>query len=1034
MKVGKIFTLVFFAFTLLFVSACDKKTTESANNNTTQNLSNMININYYDNDKLIDSKSYEVGSITLLVPEKEDYSFIKWYFDKELKIEYTENKINEYLVNNSLSLYSSWEYIKLDYMIEIVGYKNDKSVINPVFTWNDPFNDTEFMIKLMKGDEEVASETVTDKYYIAPMLDYSTEYKFILTSNNSNNSKELTFNTMDNNNYNVSDKVVLNDPFMDNMVLQREENINISGKGPKCLSIVVDFGNNKYFGVSDENGNFNVEIPAHKASFEPLNIVVGSTLSGKKEIKNVLIGDVYFFTGQSNMQWMTKDSDYLEDDINQVINNDVRFFAQNVVQSSTPLEHTTNGRWFSAKTAEDVMRFSAIATMTSGMLSRTLKEDNIPIGILSAYQGDTNIANWMGSDYYTGSVSTKHLHYNAMVYPLRHVNIKAVIWYQGCNNSASGGDYKDLLLSYFDNYRYLFNNEELVFYVIGLACYDGDNGNNYDFSYVRESQAMACSQDDKAYFISTCDDGDPTYIHPNHKRYICDRITKSILSEFYDYVYLKEGPSYKSHTVDGNTVIVKLNNADGLYSKGEINNFYLAGEDGKYYPAVVRIEDDKLIAQSDKVDNPVYIKYGFGKSPFVNIFNMDKYSMVPFRTDHYNENIDLLDYSSTDKYKYHPDGSKMEIQLVDDGLKIKKTNDGKTYGSVRLEKWGMIAYETGGFRFRVTGTNSNAKITFRAIEGPSYETWGYDIVDNFVGEKTFEIAISDFKLILNKSDNNFNTQCISYIEIMVEVNGEAEFIVNEARFISIERSEPKPFTIDNIAIGKTSAMVNLNKSLFADSYKILVSDNSNDFSNPLYQDEKNSTLFTFDITNLEVGKPYYLRAIAINELGETICKNDGYVFYINDENTLIINNFDFESQAALDAYIQSNMKVHSSLNCVLVDHSLRIESNGGGWQNFIFVIETGSNVGKNKLVFDADFTNYKGTVVMEVVDPSWQIFQYKLDITSKKSGTFTLDLTDFISKSTAKNYNGEQLMWITFNFSDSVGDGYILFDNCKLTK
>ena len=284
--------------------------------------------------------------------------------------------------------------------------------------------------------------------------------------------------------------------------------------------------------------------------------------------------------------------------------------------------------------------------MTGSFLGEYLKDQNVPVGILSAYQGDTNIANWMSKDYYTGKVSTKHLHYNAMVHPLRHATVKGVVWYQGCNNSAAGGDYKELLKAYFANYRDLFDDEDLPFYVIGLACYDGDSGNNYDFSYVRESQAKACAEDENAYYISSCDDGDPTFIHPTAKRYIAQRVAKSIMSSLYGFSFLAEGPSYKSHTVSGNTVTIELNNADGLKSDGAIHNLLLAGEDGKYYEAEAKIVKQTIVASSDKVANPVYIKYGFGKSPFVNIYNKDGFSMVPFRTDEYNKNIDLLDYNS----------------------------------------------------------------------------------------------------------------------------------------------------------------------------------------------------------------------------------------------------------------------------------------------------------------------------------------------------------------------------------------------------
>ena len=1029
MKINKIYTI--FLGIMLFLGLCFLS---SCNNNKEPEGNSELFISYYDDGVMIQRKKYTKDNFSLLVlDEKEGYDFIGWFLDENLVTKFDESKLDEYFKNEKMSLYSCWELTKNNFVIEMKGLIGDKSVINPAFTWDNTYNDNAFVISVMKGEEEVVNKEVKDSYYICEALEYNTSYKFTIKGKDSNNSKEVSFTTVEDNNYNTNTAIVLNDPFMNNMVIQREEIINLSGVGPENMLIAVKFGEKMYFGISDVDGKFDVEIEPQTASFDPIEIEVGVGLENNTAISNVLIGDVFFFSGQSNMQWPTNSSDFNINDIQKAKDNNVRYFVQNVVTSSDPVEHTTNGRWFSIS-GTNYSQYSAICTMGGAFLSEYLKDQNVPVGILSAYQGNTNIANWMSKEYYTGSTSTKHLHYNAMVHPLRHAKVKAVVWYQGCNNSAAGGDYKDLLLNYFANYRDLFNDENLPFYVIGLACYDGDSGNNYDFSYVRESQAMACDLDDNAYYISTCDDGDPTFIHPTAKRYIAQRVAKSIMSSLYGYSYLAEGPSYKSHTVDGNKVTITFNNANGLRNDGEIKNLYLAGEDGKYYEATAKIVGETVVASCDKVSKPVYIKYGFGKSPFVNIFNKDGYSMVPFRTDKYNLNIDLLDYNDINNYGFHLDGSKMDISYVENGLKIVKANDGMNFGSIRLDKWGMIGYQAAGFRLVVTGTNSGAKITFRAVEGPSYETWGYTIVDNFEGNKVFEVPVSEFKATLNKSDNIFNTQCISYIEIVVEKAGSCELTINEARFVEVERSKPTEFTIDNISFDGNKATVTLNKSLFVNEYTILVSRSSSDYSNPVFTETKDSTTFSFDVSTYEKGVPYYVRAIAKNELGETVCSNDSFLFYVQSDDSLIISNFDYETQAELDSYISSNMKVHEGLNCVLQDHSLKIESTGAGWQNFIFVIETGANAGMNKLVFDADFTNYKGTVVLELVTAEWQIYSYTLDLNTQKDGTFTINLSDYYNKTSSKNFNNEKLMWISFNFSDNQGNGYILFDDCKLTK
>ncbi|MBO7535992.1 MAG: hypothetical protein J6T34_02465, partial [Bacilli bacterium] len=576
--------------------------------------------------------------------------------------------------------------------IDIIGKIDDEYVLNPFFSW-DGDDDTSYTVSLIVNGEVVKSKEVnTNCCQFEELLDANTTYVIFVESKNGHSSEVKAFKTLSAYDNDITNFSLVN-PFSDNMVLQRGVENTISGKGPSKQLLTLNINGQNHYTISDENGAFAFTLPSMDACFTPFAISLTNGIIEKK-IENVLIGDVYLFAGQSNMQWMLKDSDYRTEDIDNLLNANVRFFCQDVVQSPTKLDYVTNGRWF-VPDRYNLDFFSAIASMTGSMLGVMLKND-APIGIITAYQGDTNIANWMGPEYYTGSCNTKYLHYNAMVYPLKAANLKGVVWYQGCNNSAAGCEYEDLLLDLFANYRDLFGNDELAFFVIGLACYDGDSGNNFDFSYVRESQALACAQDDAAYFISTCDNGDPTYIHPRAKRYICERVAKSIAAVFYGKDYYSEGPSYKSHTVKGNKVYIELNNASGLKCTGKITGLYLAGSDGKYYEAKAGVADGILVAYCDKVAEPVYIKYGFGKSPFVNIYNKDNFAITPFRTDTYNTNIDLLDYDKTDNYYFHPDGSKMEIAINDNNLAITKANDGKTYGSVRLDKWGAIIYQPQG--------------------------------------------------------------------------------------------------------------------------------------------------------------------------------------------------------------------------------------------------------------------------------------------------------------------------------------------------
>jgi len=991
------------------------------------NNTKKLVIDYYDSNKLITTQEYEND---LLPYEKNNYEFLGWYLEEDFKTLVTKDNISSY--KDKIALYAKMRRIMKDFTIYNPGKLNDtETVLNPAFTWDNINEDTNFQVIINKGNTEVVNTLTENTYYqVSALLDQDTDYSITITGTTSNHSTTYDFKTLKSFS-SINTPITTYSPYSNNMVLQRDEVSIITGKAPAKELITASFNGKNYYGLSDSSGKYEIVVAEQEATFEPFNITITNGLANSRVIKNVLIGDVYLFAGQSNMQWQTKNSDYLPEDITNAINSNVRFFSQGVTESTTKLE-TVKGEWFAASQS-GLSNYSAIATMAGSILSDSLKNE-VPIGILTAYQGNTNIANWMSSDYYQGTCSTKYFHYNGMIYPIRNANLKGVVWYQGCNNSARGNEYKDLLLSLFANYRDLFRNPNLPFFVIGLACYDGDSGNNYDFSYVRESQAMACQEDSNAYFITSCDDGDPTYIHPSTKRYICERISKSIQAVIYGKDYYSEGPTYKSHTVSGNVVTIEFNNELGLYATGSIDTLYLAGSDGKYYKANnALISNNKLIASSDSVSNPVYIKYGFGKSPFVNIFNKDGFAIVPFRTDSYNTNIDLFDYEDTSKYDFHPDGSTMQVSANNGELTVTKTNDGKTYGSIRLYKWGAIAYEPQGFRFTLTGSNSGASVAIRFIEGESYEIWGYKIVDDFTGDKTFEISTGELQVLYGKQDNVFNTQNTSYIELMIEGAGKITIKLKEARFINMERSKPRAFNIATVLESDGNVSISMSKSIFADSYKLLVSKDGENYTNPVIDEAITDLTYTTSKSIFEVGKPYYVKCIAINELGETIATNSGFVFYPKDDSKLIICNFDFKDQAALDAYISSSMDVNAGLTTTLEDEGIKITTSKGNWMQFIFKLETGSAKDMTKLQFYADFTNYTGTVTLQLADTNWNVYDYQLDLSTTKEGTFVIDFSDFIKNKTTP-FTNQTLMWVMFNFVDNNGNGIILFDDCILTK
>jgi sialate O-acetylesterase len=963
-----------------------------------------------------------------------------------LKIRAVFQKDKDIIISNYSEkiTYTKENTVENHIVIDALGKIGDKITVNTIFKWTNPHHDPSFTLTLVDELDNILLNDITNETELQLDFILSPQTTYILSvegseSKNKVQKEFMTYGTKEDIVFNpLSSALTISEPYKNSMVIQRNEYIHVSGITESHILVKVSIGDNSAVTVSNDKGAYEVNLPPMIENSQGQTLFVQIAKNKMIEIQDVLIGDVYLVSGQSNMQMSLRDTDYQEQDIQNALDNQVRFYSQDTNTSNQEIDTIKNGKWFQINQIDQgYTYYSAIGFMVGSMLSEALKDEQIPIGIIYAAQGDTNIVNWMSKDYYDGQIQTKNMHYNAMIYPLRHTKLSGVVWYQGCNNSSKGISYRELLSTFFDNWRSLFHNEELPFYVVQLPVYDGDAGNNFDFSYVREAQYLASLDNQNVYLIATADGGDPNNIHPRDKRYISERLTKSILSTIYQKDYLPQGPMYKEHSIEDNKVILSLYYSDGLYADGNIVGFEIAGIDGKYYHAIASIHGENIIIESSHVENPQYIRYGFQKSPFLNVYNKDGFILSPFRTDDYNLNINLLEYDDLSQYKIHQSGSLMTVEKTnfesETVLYVTKQNDGKSFGSLILNKYGAIGNEPIGFKLKVVGTNSNARILFRMVEG-SYEIWAYSFIDNFTGVKELFITTSDFICVYNKQDGKIDFEAIMSLELTIESQRSAVIGVIDAMFIEVEKGEPISFMIENMIQSEENLYLTFTKSVFSDYYDVLISEDGLNYTNPIEEYRTTEISATFIITEeYQMGKPYYVKVTAVNEFGETSATNSGFVFYIKSDDVIIINNFDFVDNESLVAYVSSNMIVHAGLELSLDEKGIKIISKGQGWQNFIFKFEKGINQGYFNLEFYADFSSYQGDVFIELVDAYYQIFSYKLDLSEKNQGQFVIELSQFISKSDATNFDGRDLIWIGFNFNDTLG-GIIYFDDCQLTQ
>ncbi|MBO7085734.1 MAG: hypothetical protein J6W25_01310 [Bacilli bacterium] len=270
-----------------------------------------VTINYYYGDKLLESKEYineiELLEIALFDLGDATGEFCGWYLDKECTIRIDKSNLKQYFEFESINLYTKAEPIMKDLLIDIIGKIDDEYVLNPFFSW-DGDDDTSYTVSLIVNGEVVKSKEVnTNCCQFEELLDANTTYVIFVESKNGHSSEVKAFKTLSAYDNDITNFSLVN-PFSDNMVLQRGVENTISGKGPSKQLLTLNINGQNHYTISDENGAFAFTLPSMDACFTPFAISLTNGIIEKK-IENVLIGDVYLFAGQSNMQWMLKDSD-----------------------------------------------------------------------------------------------------------------------------------------------------------------------------------------------------------------------------------------------------------------------------------------------------------------------------------------------------------------------------------------------------------------------------------------------------------------------------------------------------------------------------------------------------------------------------------------------------------------------------------------------------------------------------------------------------------------------------------------------------
>ena len=443
------------------------------------------------------------------------------------------------------------------------------------------------------------------------------------------------------------------------MVLQQNENVNIWGwaKPSAKITVKAQWLAEAVKTKADDEGKWIVSISTPAGSYEKYSMSVSDGKSAI-DLENVMIGEVWLCSGQSNMAWKTELCLDLKEEMEDAPNvgKHVRLFTTGRIRSDKPEDDVPDARWTGC-TPETVASFSGVGYGFGIEIQKAL---DVPVGLLQASYGGTFIEGWVSQDaIHNGEKSAtltkgvniinkgktmwvgkeSHL-YNANIHPLLNVRIAGVIWYQGCTNvKANPVSYRDNLQGLIRSWRKEFNNPEMPFYIAQIAphTYVDQQG-----ALLRESQDYVAATEPGCELIVTNDGQEiPGDVHPRLKKNVCHRFALCALGQHYKKdVGQWRSPAYEKKEINGSEVIVSFKNLPTvLQVKGEKIIGFQIGEkkvDGtiRYVLADARLDESgrNVILTSDQIKNPSDVRYCFDES-VGNVFSAEGLPLAPFRTD-----------------------------------------------------------------------------------------------------------------------------------------------------------------------------------------------------------------------------------------------------------------------------------------------------------------------------------------------------------------------------------------------------------------
>ena len=445
-----------------------------------------------------------------------------------------------------------------------------------------------------------------------------------------------------------------------NMVLQRNTTVKLWGWADvnEKITIKPSWLEQELNIVADNNGNWSIDVETTNSKKPQIITIISD--DSDITLENILFGEVWLCSGQSNMQQPLKGYNGQPTfgaamAVAKSDNPNLRLFSVDRVGSKIPLEDVDKFTAWQQASPDNVLDFSAVAYFFGKQLQEIL---DVPVGLIHTSWGGSSVQAWMSKEVISScqevnlddvdiTERTNHIPtalFNSMIHPLTSFIIKGVLWYQGESNRNEPDNYKKLFPAMVKDWRTRWGIGDFPFYYVQIAPYFYGNNDAFqtvaNSAFIREAQLECLDLIPNSGIAITMDIGKERSIHPPEKKEVADRLLFNALNQTYGFKTVDNAsPVYESFEIKDDGIVLNFKNAEtGLYSYNDLEDFEIAGADKVFYPASAEIINrSQVLVKSSDVPNPVAVRYAWRNWVKGTLFDTNLLPAPSFRTDNWEE-------------------------------------------------------------------------------------------------------------------------------------------------------------------------------------------------------------------------------------------------------------------------------------------------------------------------------------------------------------------------------------------------------------